>query len=188
MIEVDRYGLHWVSGLPFLVEKDQAMCLAPGMEAMPAQFKVRNGQPCPHNLIPAFGATDGEIRASPYLKAFAPIPDGGAYYIEDLPDDAAAITAGQNLFWPRFRGDFRKLIRELTLTNLAPLILTGFGIKDHIFLDDLNTLPRTRTLIFKDGVKKNWMSPVKTRQLAQFNINNGWRLLKQHVQRQMDTV
>ena len=80
------------------------------------------------------------------------------------------------------------MIGELTLTNLSPLILMNFGVVDHVFLDDINSLPRIRTLIFRNCVKKNWMTPLKTAQLSRFTIDNGWRLLNQYVQRKVDSV
>lgn len=145
------YGLIVEDDLVWLRQQNGTVCLTPGLEGLerpstssapPARYR------CPHTLTPE----PGEF---PRLKGLArvlrPVPDGGAYYCSTPTGGIVPFlkmsASVERIIFPTWAVPISSLIPQLTLTNLAPLVIPDCEPKNFIALQRLLSLPRTRTII-----------------------------------------
>lgn len=150
---VDRYGFHQDGNLVFLHEQGLSRCLTPGLETLPSPFElVRPDRlPCPHRLPRASASL---VIDHPLIEVMAPTPSSGkAFFVPTSQLTAvnamhAMTGAGQRSFaaWA-LRRPLEKLVPQLTITNAAPLVITGYEPRDYTMLERLLALPRSRTLV-----------------------------------------
>lgn len=146
-----HYGLYADDDLIFLHQQDGGVCLTPGLSGLESPFeaplkRVR----CPHNIAPAPGALPP---FNPLIDVLSPIPNGGAFWTPQknwpLVRDAAQMSAPvAQIIMPIWATDVADLVPQLTLTNIAPLILVGYEAKHFKKINQLMQLPRVRTLLF----------------------------------------
>lgn len=145
------YGLIVEDDLVWLRQQNGTVCLTPGLEGLE---RPSNSTPppargrCPHDITPAPGPIP---RLKGLARVLRPIPDGGAYY---CPTTVGKITgflrmsaSVERLIFPTWAVPVVNLIPQLTLTNLAPLVIPDCESRNLIALQRLLSLPRTRTII-----------------------------------------
>lgn len=183
------YGLIVEDDLVWLRQQQGTVCLTPGLEGLerpssapPARLR------CPHNIVP-------EPRPSPRLKGLAgvlrPVPDGGAYYcdarVSDISEMLKMSAQVERTIFPAWAVPIQNLIPQLTLTNLAPMVIPDCEAKNLIALQRLLSLPRTRTVICLGPMQP----PLTTKlELIKYKITD-WRaagaaILHEHVVRTVE--
>lgn len=149
-LSVRNYGLHWATGgIPILEEQSGGRCLWDAN--IPSPFEVRPDYPglrCPH-LLNGVTAT-----AEPLPKGFeilAPQINGGAFFVRtftanQLLSVSKLHNAQTPIVFPVWSRKFSRLVEELNLTNITPLILVGATPKYYAELDKFLQVPRVRTI------------------------------------------
>lgn len=151
---VPHYGLHGAGDLFFLHEQNRSRCMTPGLEALQSPLEVQRPDrlSCPHSLLPM----DTPIRVpevtSELLCKLAPVPDGGCYwappaakpYMIEMQVMSRPIRPLAYVPWAH---PIKKLVPELNVTNLAPLIIADYEARDLRDLQRFLELPRIRTIV-----------------------------------------
>jgi len=149
---VQHWGLHVDGDLVFLHEQDRTRCMTPGLEGLESPFVVETRGKCPHALLPWDDSVVPVEPPSGLARVLGPIPDGGAYW---APPAARPLLKVSHdlccLFRPAsftpWATPLRRLAPELTLTNLAPLVIFDYEPKDLTQLLHLLDAPRIRTVV-----------------------------------------
>lgn len=153
---VDRWGLHWDGGFPFLLEQERALCLAEGLGALPSPFGVQrqDRERCPHGLINAW-EDEPRVRvpSHPLVRAMSPVPNNTAFYvggeargvIEEMTQTFCAVPPGVFAPWA---SPLRSLAPRLTTTNMGPIVIISYDMRDFSDIVRLMSLPRSRPLLF----------------------------------------
>lgn len=164
-----HFGLHTDGDLVFLHQGRWGRCVTPGLEALPAPFRVmrRDGRRCPHNITPAAGS---HPQLEGLARVLAPVPDGGAYWVPEqaMPAVSAAhqmASPVHPIVFPAWNTRVRDLAPQVSLTNIAPLIIVGIRPIDIPAVASLLAIPRVRTILLVGGpqpggaVEVDWTLP-----------------------------
>ncbi len=159
-----HFGLHVDGDLIFLHQGRWGRCVTPGLEGLQAPERVRrlDYRRCPHNVQPAPGPTPA---LTGLVKALAPIPDGGAYWV---PAEAMASVSKafvmcnpvHPVIFPAWHNKVKDLVPQLTLTNIAPLIITDLRPADLPGVGNLLRLPRVRTVLICGRIQPSGVEPI----------------------------
>lgn len=186
-----HFGLHVDGDLVFLHQGRWGRCVTPGLEGLAAPERImrHDFRRCPHDIKLAPGPTP---EPTGLVKALAPIPDGAAYWVPSEAIDAVSqayvmCSPVQPVVFAAWNTPIRKLAPQLSLTNIAPLIITGVRPIDAHAVIQLLRLPRVRTILFCTDVQPrnteaiDWTLP---------SVSD-WRragsaLLHQHILRTVD--
>lgn len=197
-ITTNRYGLHMEGEFAFLHEDARERCLTPGFEGLRSPFIVqRPGFACPHAFLSGVEEfnLDVSVPDHPLVAAMAPVPSTRVYWI-DAParqtiEDLVPLfsPSGLSIYAP-WAIDIRGLALRLTLTNLGPIIVTGYDYKHLPRFQQLLHQPRTRPVIFCGAVCPPGVDEVlPIADIATLRPSRpwraiGWALLQQWVEAQ----
>lgn len=183
---MQHFGLHVDGDLIFLHQGRWGRCVTPGLEGLQAPERVRRAdhRRCPHNVVPAPGPTP---ELTGLVRVLAPIPDGGIYWVPGEAMDAIAkamtmcAPVGQIVF-SAWNTKVRHLVPQLTLTNIAPLIITGLRPIDLKATTELLRQPRVRTVLFCGDIRPAVAEPIDwTLPSVSDWTRTGGALLHQHI-------
>jgi hypothetical protein len=131
---------------------------------MESPFRVSNRKPSPHNIDLAKTApVPDEFRTDPMVAALSPIPkqDGGVFATHEVDNWSPAYTLTKlcsptSIVRTLWSLNQELMLRELSLTNVAPLVVNFIAPRDQKKLDSLVELalhmPRKLVLVCKQRV------------------------------------
>ena len=166
MIETTTYGIHWDNeGVAYLMQGSGGQN-ALGLDREPP-FKITpsKNMKCPHNIkispgkpSQTFIEQTSRFLAQKANRPFLPIPkdgDEGVYFIpESLMErvkQRSDICGPRGLItFPHWTLTEAEFMRQCYLTNMAPLILNGFRVRDSRKMFDMSRTAAysPRTVIF----------------------------------------
>lgn len=159
-----HFGLHTDGDLVFLHQQGGGRCVTPGLEGLPAPWKVKRYDriQCPHDLTPAPGKAPARRGL---VKVLAPVPDGGVYWapVAAMDNVAKAIVMSSpinQIVFPAWGVGIGTLVPQLSLTNIAPLIITDTYPRNLRAVTRLLRLPRVRTILFVGDLRPPEATPV----------------------------
>lgn len=157
---VPHYGLHSDGDLFFLHEQNRSRCMTPGLEALQSPLDVvrHDRTTCPHSLLPMEPAMPLPWMDNELMMKLAPVPDGGAYWVPtaaklSLVEMIPMCRPIRAVAFVPWANPVKRLVPELTVTNLAPLIIADYDTRDLREISRLLELPRTRTIILCGQLK-----------------------------------
>lgn len=139
------YGVHWADGVAFLIQRS-GITNALGVD-FPSPFSIYDKVVCPHDIkIPDSGVRHPQS-GDPLFKAMSPIPGAGLFIVQkpvalirQLEELCSPIEPLSLPYWQMTPNQ----IRQATLwTNCAPLIFTGFTLRDVRHIQRLSDLTKT---------------------------------------------
>lgn len=191
---VTHFGLHQSYGLSFLHERDASLCVSPNIDYDPSvvsPFEVRAQAKldCPHGLFST--ATVLREKSFPgsvpeWVTKLAPRRDGGAYfipqqYVETVREALTMHRQTAPLVWSLWTTKVQRLVPQLNITNLSPLVITDYKIGDLDALRMLIRQPRVRTLIFCGDYHISGLIPLEPDEFECDWQNAGWPLMMSYV-------
>jgi hypothetical protein len=186
---VDHYGLHWAGTVAWLHQGRGATNFLGLPQKSP--FNVTEAGMCNH-LIPGAAPTPdplqwvefSKILNDPLVQAMLPIPNGGAFFIEDPQDELSLYLTNlarlsspiKPIVRPLWMMRSAEIQKQLTTTNVQPLVFSQATAKDQKLLTEIaklvNYTPRTVIVTgTADLVVPAPMQRIKT-EIRSFNIHD----------------
>lgn len=157
---VDHYGLHWAGSIAWLHQGRGATNFLGLNQKSP--FQVTEAGMCNHLIPGAAPIPDklqwvefSKILADPLVSAMLPIPNSGAFFIEDPQDSLSLYLTSlarlsspiKPIVRPLWMMRSAEIQKQLLTTNVQPLVFSQATAKDQKMLSEIAKLvhytPRT---------------------------------------------
>jgi hypothetical protein len=102
------------------------------------------------------------------------IGGGARGVIEDL---AQMSGFGHQTVYTPWATPLQKLIPQLTVTNISPLVITGYSYRDLAYIERLISLPRLRPLVFCGLYAPPHAQTIPTTDIAALESSAPWRAI-----------